>query len=777
MLNLVPYPVSCKRIAGNFTIPARTMVRVSESISVRPDIIHKFKTLDLRWKVDPALPDNTIMIGSPCMHELQPPGRPEGYTLRVDRNGCVIVGADADGLFWGLVTLEQLLANGRECRCVLITDYPAFSFRMHHDDISRKQVSTLDDFKRIIRHLSNFKIRYYTLYMEDMLYLKHFPDIGKDRGRLTPAEVRGMLKEAEKYNVTIFPTFSLIGHQENLLSNPAYRKYAREVFQEPSSFDVSKPGLRPFLRKVIRDVCELFPDAPFFHAGFDEVIGLNREEFIAHANWCAREIAKHGKKMMMWVDMLKNHWGLELLHELDGNILPVEWNYDDPGKYESAYVKVGVVPYGLAGYGSTHTFLPDFRKGKANMDSWAGVMKRWGGPGYGVSQWGDDGYENSRDLCWNLFAYNAETAWRGGPAANDFESRFQAVFYGLPLADMRRMLGGYAVGRSIAPNRIWELFRGGVGQMVRTLAVEPDLAQRAARELKRVRTAINQVRKAQAEAKREAGHIDHFICALERERNVFERILLARDIRRGLRGQALVRASRHHQTLLRHLRAFYERTWLKQFKRQNIEVSLRVFDRLRKSVGDLRRQPSRSGLRYHMLDLEPVYNTCVPEVGDLPLVPVHFDGIPFRFASYDKTHLTLPAGECVQIPFRATRLHDLHLICAGRTIDKERKQGNFVVEVELLYEGRSVFREKLEAIRHVCDWWAPLGEHMWAGGGMKYVDSRRVDYAFSPGHHYGLARLHGFMIRGVDADALVLRRIAEDDFYLFAATVKGLFIV
>ncbi|MFW6256190.1 MAG: glycoside hydrolase family 20 zincin-like fold domain-containing protein, partial [Candidatus Sumerlaeota bacterium] len=217
-LNLVPFPQDVrlgKGICKDLVKQARLNAAAEKDTAIR----HKLKELHID-ALHASMPLWRLEIGNPDVSRLEPPKKPEGYVLEINADGIAIEGYDRDGLFWGLVTLEQLLLNHQPLPCLGVRDWPAYAFRGHHDDISRKQVSKLSDFKRIIRYLSFYKIKYYTPYMEDMLYLKSHPDIGKGRGRLTPQELKAMHREAKRYNVTIFPTYSLIGHQENLLSNP-----------------------------------------------------------------------------------------------------------------------------------------------------------------------------------------------------------------------------------------------------------------------------------------------------------------------------------------------------------------------------------------------------------------------------------------------------------------------------------------------------------------------------------------------------------------------------
>ncbi|MBD3239788.1 MAG: hypothetical protein GF331_04325, partial [Chitinivibrionales bacterium] len=211
-MHLVPFPQRLKRSPGAFGLERRTaQARIGgpRPVSIR----HKLSELDIKAKWHHSDNSPSIVIGKPPERMPRPPRKPEGYRLIVSRKGIALTAHDLDGLFWGLTTLQQLIDDKRRVACVDITDWPAFGLRYHHDDISRKQVSKLADFKRIIRLLSYYKIKYYTPYMEDMLYLESFPDIGEGRGRLTPSEVKAIHAEARKYNVTVFPTYSLIGHQ------------------------------------------------------------------------------------------------------------------------------------------------------------------------------------------------------------------------------------------------------------------------------------------------------------------------------------------------------------------------------------------------------------------------------------------------------------------------------------------------------------------------------------------------------------------------------------
>ncbi|MFP4579226.1 MAG: glycoside hydrolase family 20 zincin-like fold domain-containing protein [Candidatus Sumerlaeia bacterium] len=767
-LNLVPFPQDVrlgKGICKDLVKQARLNAAAEKDTAIR----HKLKELHID-ALHASMPLWRLEIGNPDVSRLEPPKKPEGYVLEINADGIAIEGYDRDGLFWGLVTLEQLLLNHQPLPCLGVRDWPAYAFRGHHDDISRKQVSKLSDFKRIIRYLSFYKIKYYTPYMEDMLYLKSHPDIGKGRGRLTPQELKAMHREAKRYNVTIFPTYSLIGHQENLLSNPKYRPLAREVFHSPSSLDPDKPAVREFLKAVIADVCELFPDAPFFHAGFDETQGLEEAQLISHANWCAAEISRYGKKMLMWVDMFKNHFGIEKIHKLHEGIIPVEWNYGDPAKYADDYIRAGLKPLGLAGYQNWCHFLPDFSKGKKNLEKWARVMKKWGGEGFACSMWGDNGYENSKDLCWNLFAYNGELSWRGKKCVIDFEPRFQRTFYGAALPAIQKIIEDLPRQRKVDGRQNWKMFRYPIQSMVRMAAKDPKLTAAFEHDDKLFQDALHSIDKARQKARAEAEHIDHFEVALFRELDVCQRMFLAKKIADHWPSTDLKEEIEQAIASLRYVKKRYRDVWLRHSKRENIEVSLAVYDDVIASMEALLRKEAKTKKGFVEIPMADYADFFFQDVAGLPLKRKIIDGVPFVFADLQHTHRRIKPESTASFSFDESAIRDIHLIYGGQTL--RHKEHTDSVEVRLLRDEGVVFRERLKNIEDICCWFAPLGEHMWAGGGLQYTDPARNSLAFYAGPFHGLMHLRGFAVNGIEADAIEIESVGADEIAIFAITLE-----
>src|SRR5213078_3847253 len=106
-------------------------------------------------------------------------------------------GPGAAARLYGVQTLRQLIrgATSATLPCLDIVDWPDFSWRGISDDISRGQVSTLDDFKDTIHRLSYYKKNLYQPYIEDMFRFAADPHIGADRGAITKSEMAELAAE------------------------------------------------------------------------------------------------------------------------------------------------------------------------------------------------------------------------------------------------------------------------------------------------------------------------------------------------------------------------------------------------------------------------------------------------------------------------------------------------------------------------------------------------------------------------------------------------------
>jgi hexosaminidase len=363
----------------------------------------------------------------------------EGYVLSVSQDGVVILGESATGRYYGVMTLLQILESqkkGLVVPGVFIRDWPQQRFRGISDDLSRGQISTMENFKKIIRFLSHHKLNVYSPYMEDIFVFKKYPSIGKGRGELTTAEVKELDAYAKKHHVELIPTFETLGHWENILMLPEYVSYAE--FPGAHTVNVSDEAVYSMLDDMIGQLCDAF-SSPSFNMAADESwdvgLGANKDRVAAsdlatvHAEHYKRLfdiIRKHKKKPMMYGDVILNNPAI--LDKIPKDVVIIDWHYGASDTYASpATFKSAGFPFVVspAVWNFTGPF-PNYINTMINIRNLNRDGFLCGSLGLLTSNWNDYGGEDLREFNYYGYAWTAECAWR--PLEADVE-RFDSVFF------------------------------------------------------------------------------------------------------------------------------------------------------------------------------------------------------------------------------------------------------------------------------------------------------------------------------------------------------------
>jgi hexosaminidase len=401
--------------------------------------------LTLEISQDPASAPNLIAIGNPKSDprvaelmktyglELTEAMAKEGYVLGVGSGGVVIGAESAKGLLYGTATLRQMLlyrGPSASLPAVRVRDWPKMAMRGIHDEFSYGQVSTMENFKDMIRFLADYKMNTLILYFEDTFRFQRYPTIGDGRGALTREQVDELEALARPLGIDIIPVFEMLGNQGALLMLDEVRPFAE--YPGAHSFAVDDEAFG-FLSSCFQEMAAAF-DSKYFHAGLDESwdLGFGKSEQLvkrvgrgpAHAAHYRRinDLFKsRGKTMVMYGDIILKY--PEILDMIPKDIVLMDWQYEPADHYPTVDVlgSKGFPILVLPGMNNWDRIFPDMSKAMINIRNFTLDCYRQPHPlGSITSTWGDNGSKNLRELLYYGYAYGAAVTW--SPDSTDVSS-------------------------------------------------------------------------------------------------------------------------------------------------------------------------------------------------------------------------------------------------------------------------------------------------------------------------------------------------------------------
>ena len=380
----------------------------------------------------------------------------QGYVIRVTGSGVLVAGRTAQGLFYGVQTLRQLLrpdGAGEKTLAVpalVIRDWPSMEWRGVSDDISRGPILTLDYLKLQIRTLAEYKINLLGFNMEHVFDFRTQPlvapkDVAPKEAALTPAEItpseiKELVDYASKYYVTILPEQQGFGHLHQFLKYEIYSDLAETPHGHVLT--PTNPKTYDFIRQVYGEIVPLFP-GPFFHIGSDETfeLGVGQTKALAAQEGLGRVYLEHlqkvfeimqpyHKQLMFWGDIAIKY--PELLTILPKDMIAVPWDYDPRPSYENIitpYSNAGLRVVVAPGAGNWRAIWPDLDSAFVNIRNFVRDGQKHQALGALNTTWNDDG-ESLVDMTWPALVFGATASWQPGESSiDDFKSSYDWAFY------------------------------------------------------------------------------------------------------------------------------------------------------------------------------------------------------------------------------------------------------------------------------------------------------------------------------------------------------------
>ncbi len=380
--------------------------------------------------------------------------RAEGYVLVIRPEKLMLMAATPAGFYYGIQSIHFLLKNKAtrpELPALILRDWPDYPLRGFSDDISRGQVSNIENFKEIIRFLSHHKMNLYLPYIEDMFQFKSFPQIGADRGALAAGEWMELQNYAELHHVQIVPIFQTLGHFENILNQPEFVHLAD--YPGAASLNVCREETYQFLETLLAEIAPVFR-SKYFHMGADESWDVGRgasRERVAklgmvrvladHYHRVYELLRRYDKTVLMYGDMTLKY--PDLFAEIPQDIIMVDWDYEGDSNFKSSEImhKFGRPFWISPGVHGWRKFFPNLSDAVTNLSGFSRKGLKCDARGMIASNWCDFGAPTLRELNYYATAYSGACSWNSANADKEFfEKVFFQDFYGAgDDADMQKI--------------------------------------------------------------------------------------------------------------------------------------------------------------------------------------------------------------------------------------------------------------------------------------------------------------------------------------------------
>ncbi len=289
---------------------------------------------------------------------------PEAYQVEVASDGVTITGASEAGVFYGIQTLRKSISPIKNSTPVLaavqIKDYPRFSYRGVHFDVSR-HFFTVDEAKNYIDMMVLHNMNRLHWHLTDdqgwRLEIKKYPlltEIGANRketvigrnsgkydgkpysGFYTQEQAREIIAYAAERYITVIPEIDLPGHMQAALAAYPHLGCTGGPYEVWTQWGVSdnvlcagNDSVLTFIDDILSEVMDIF-SSRYIHVGGDEcpkakweacpkcqarikTLGIkgdakhSKEEYLQSfiINHAEKFLNEHGRQIIGWDEILE----------------------------------------------------------------------------------------------------------------------------------------------------------------------------------------------------------------------------------------------------------------------------------------------------------------------------------------------------------------------------------------------------------------------------------------------------------------------------------------
>jgi hexosaminidase len=376
----------------------------------------------------------------------------EHYEIDIDASSIVISSKDAIGALYALYTLEQLIDPETQSLPIgRIVDGPKLALRGVMLDIARNKNPKLKTLKELLPKLARLRINHLELYVEGFaMESRTFPQVHGANRPFSISDFQILERTAKAYGIELVGNQNTFGHLTAWLKRPEFHPLAEceDGFVQwgypfpASTLNPTDPNSIAFVKTMLNGFLP-YTRSEWFNINCDEPFelgrGKSRVEVEAHGvgkvywkfvDQIIRHLQTHGKKAMLWGDVLIHH--PEQLENIPDNTRFLDWGYDRdyPFAKHAALLHEHNVNFATCpGTSTWNSFAGRHEDMMTTTQNAVQAAIDFHGVGAMTTDWGDFGHLQYLPTSYYGFAVLGGAAWSGSVRIHALETYLNQFLY------------------------------------------------------------------------------------------------------------------------------------------------------------------------------------------------------------------------------------------------------------------------------------------------------------------------------------------------------------
>ena len=372
----------------------------------------------------------------------------EGYELSINENDIRIQADGPAGAFYAVQTLRQIFKSS-EIPCLYIKDFPDFEYRGFYHDVTRGKIPTVETIKKLIDQMAYYKLNSLQLYVEHTFEFEEYKDLNASTGCMTKEDLLEIGAYCRENFIDFIPSLSTFGHLYELLEQPQYKhlRVLKNYETEPNfwhnrmahhTLDPENPQSIALVESLIDQYIPCF-DSEWFNICCDETFDLHSYDtmgvdsgklYVEFVKKMIAHVQEHGKKVMMWADILLKY--PHTIDQIPNDTCFLNWCYQANPTEENIIrlAQKGKAQIVCPGTTTWSRLCEYVDVEEQNICRMAEYGYQHGALGVLNTNWGDWGNPCSLELAMYGLVLGAEKSWSVNTSAdNEFYNRVNALLY------------------------------------------------------------------------------------------------------------------------------------------------------------------------------------------------------------------------------------------------------------------------------------------------------------------------------------------------------------